>query len=333
MRVGIVGAGSMGAAHAAGWSAAGARTVGFVSAGHASARLLADRYGTDAYESFGDLLTKVDVIDLCVPTDLHHPMALEAAAAGVHVVCEKPIALSVEAGREMIEACDRAGVRLFVAMVVRFFPQYREAARLVRDGAIGEPGVLRLRRVSYPPRAGEPSWYHDPRRSGGMLLDLMIHDFDYARLLGGEVVRVHARGSRLRAASEHASPSFALVTLRFAGGAMALVEGGWAYPPGLFRTGFDLAGSGGVIEWDSDGSESIRRHLGPDGVGAARVGLPLSVLAEDPYTTEIKHVKRALELDEPFDVSPADALAALRIALAANTSLRSGRAVAPQEVG
>jgi myo-inositol 2-dehydrogenase/D-chiro-inositol 1-dehydrogenase len=330
MRVGIVGAGSMGSAHAAGWHAAGADLVGIVSAGHASARQLAERYGSDAYRSHRELLGKVDVIDLCVPSDLHHPMTLEAAAAGVHVVCEKPIALSVSDGREMIGACERAGVRLFVAMVVRFFPQYRSAARLVRDGVIGEPGVLRLRRVSYPPRLGEPSWFHDQRRSGGMVLDLMIHDFDYARVVAGEVVRVHARTTR---GSEVQSVRYALVTLRFAGGAIALVEGGWAYPPGLFRTGFDLAGSNGVIEWDSDSSEPIRRSLTAGGDGPAGVGLPLSVLAEDPYTTEIRHVHRALEQGEPFEVSPQESLEALRIALAARESLRTGRAVAPQEVG
>jgi myo-inositol 2-dehydrogenase/D-chiro-inositol 1-dehydrogenase len=328
VRVGIVGAGSMGAAHAAGWSATGAELMGFVSAGHESARELAARFGGNAYRRYGELLEKVDVIDLCVPTDLHHPMTLEAAAAGVHVVCEKPLALSVDDGREMIGACERAGVRLFVAMVVRFFPQYRAAAALVRDGAIGEPGVLRLRRVSFPPHAGESSWFHDVRRSGGMLLDLMIHDLDYAAMLAGDVVRVHAR-----APHDSDMPNYALVTLRFANGAIALVEGGWAYPPGLFRTGFDLAGSGGVIEWDSDSSEPVHRYHGTGGGHQERVGLPLSVLAEDPYTTEIRHVHRALERGEPFEVKPAEALAALYTALAARESLRTGRAVRPRGVG
>jgi myo-inositol 2-dehydrogenase/D-chiro-inositol 1-dehydrogenase len=220
MRVGIAGAGSMGAAHGAGWSATDAELVGFLSAGHESAVRLAERHGARAYRSLDDLLGDVDVIDLCVPTDLHHPLTLWAAAAGVHVVCEKPIALGVADAREMIEACERAGVRLFVAMVVRFFPQYRVAADLVRAGTIGDLGVLRLKRVSYPPRAGAASWFADPRRSGGMLVDLMIHDFDYARMLAGEVVRVHARATAPTSAGEPAR--YALVTLRFAGGAWRL---------------------------------------------------------------------------------------------------------------
>jgi myo-inositol 2-dehydrogenase/D-chiro-inositol 1-dehydrogenase len=214
MRVGIVGAGSMGAAHGAGWSATDAELVGFLSAGHESAVRLAERHRARAYRSLDDLLGDVDVIDLCVPTDLHHPLTLQAAAAGVHVVCEKPIALDAADGREMIEACERAGVRLFVAMVVRFFPQYRAAAELVRAGTVGDLGVLRLKRVSYPPRAGEGSWFADPRRSGGMLVDLMIHDFDYARMLAGDVVRVHARAPAPASAGDPAR--YALVTLRFA---------------------------------------------------------------------------------------------------------------------
>ncbi|MEX2541217.1 MAG: Gfo/Idh/MocA family oxidoreductase [Trueperaceae bacterium] len=329
MRVGIVGAGSMGEAHAAGWRATDARLVGFVSQGHASAERLAERHGARAYRTLDELLSDVDVVDLCVPSDLHHPMTLEAAAAGVHVVCEKPIALGLVQGREMIEACQRAGVRLFVAMVVRFFPQYRSAAQLIADGAIGDLGVLRLKRVSYPPRAGEQSWFDDAQRSGGMIVDLMIHDFDYAASLAGEVTRVHTR-TAVRPEGELAD--YALVTLRFASGAMALLEGGWVYPPGLFRVGFDLAGTEGVIEWDSDSSEPVRRFLSDSNANAAAVGLPLGGLEEDPYTGQIRHVHQALESGDPFAVTPEEALAALRVALAAKESLRTGRAVAPSEV-
>lgn len=256
-------------------------------------------------------------------------MTLQAAAAGVNVMCEKPIALSLADGREMIEACNLAGVRLFIAMVLRFFPQYAAAAELVQGGAIGKPGVLRLKRVSYQPGAGESSWYRNMRRSGGMLLDLMIHDFDYARALAGEVERVYARGG---GAGPDGEPTYALVTLRFRSGAMALLEGGWAYPPGHFRTGFDLAGNEGLIEWDSDSSEPVQRFLAADPGGSARVGLPLSLLSEDPYTTEIKHVHAALQSGEPFALTPNDALEALRLALAARRSLKSGRAIDPREV-
>ena len=331
MRVGIVGAGSMGRVHAAGWQAAGADLVGVVSRGGASARSLAQAHGARAFPDLDALLSEVDVVDLCVPSDLHHPMTLRAAAAGKHVVCEKPLALSVADADAMIEACERAGVRLFIAHVLRFFPQYRAAAEAVRAGHLGQMGVMRFRRVAYPPREGASSWFADESRSGGMICDLMVHDFDYALSLAGPVARVFARS--LRSRHPESNRDYALVTLGFESGAMALVEGGWVYPAGTFRTGFDLAGTDGVIEWDSESTESIHRYLLPTETGAApEVGLPLTVMAEDPYTTEIKHVHAALVSGEPFAVTPAEAAAALRIGLAARTSLRTGRSVAPSEV-
>jgi predicted dehydrogenase len=252
-------------------------------------------------------------------------MTLQAAAAGKHVVCEKPLALTLEQGEAMITACERAGVRLFVAMVVRFFPQYRAAQQLVAGGQLGSLGVLRLKRAAYQPRKEVDNWYLDEARSGGMVVDMMIHDFDYARWLAGPVARVYARSAR---GQVPASPGdYALVTLRFASGAIALIEGAWANPPGVFRTGFDLAGSAGLIEWSSDEPVTLRTFLEPRPGEAAAVGLPLAPLAEDPYTTQIKHVHRALVTGEPFAVTPQDALEALRIALAARESLKSGRVV------
>lgn len=331
MRVGIVGAGSMGRAHAAGWRAAGAEIVGVVSKTGVSARALAEAHGARAFADLDALMAEVEVVDLCVPSDLHHPMTLRAAAAGKHVVCEKPIALSLAHAAEMIDACERAGVRLFVAHVLRFFPQYRTAAEVVRAGRLGRLGVLRFKRVSSPPRPGQASWFADEARSGGMICDLMVHDFDVAAMLAGTVRRVFARS--LRASRPDSARDYALVTLGFESGAMALIEGGWAYPAGVFRTGFDLAGTDGLIEWDSESSESVRRYLLAAEPGKApEVGLPLTVMAEDPYTTEIKHVHDALVHDRPFAVTPQEATTALRIGLAARASLRSGRSVDPHEV-
>ena len=331
MRVGIVGAGSMGNAHAAGWRAAGAEIKGVASLDDGSAQRLAQACGARVYTGLETLLPDVDVVDLCVPSDLHASMTMRAAEAGTHVVCEKPIALTMGDARAMTAACERAGVRLFVAHVVRFFPQYRAAATAVQAGQLGQLGVLRLRRLSYAPRRGESSWFDDETRSGGIVLDLMVHDLDYALWLAGPATRVFA--TSVKSTDPTAPNDYVQATVRFESGAMALVEGGWAYPPGLFRTGFDLAGRDGLIEWDSDSTESIHRALHADGAdAAAEVGLPLTVMAEDPYTTEIKHVHDALQHDRPFDVSPQEATAALQLGLAVRASLRSGRSVVPAEV-
>ncbi|HEY8497374.1 MAG TPA: Gfo/Idh/MocA family oxidoreductase [Limnochordales bacterium] len=321
MRVGLVGAGVMGRVHAAGWAAAGAELVAVFSRDEDRARELAGQYGARVVGSYADLLREVDVVDICVPTHLHHDMALEAFSQRRHVVCEKPIALTEAEGREMIAAAERAGVRFFVAMVLRFFPQYRLTQELVAQGRIGQVGVIRLKRVSYTPNKPGDNWYLDHARSGGMIVDLMVHDFDFACWLAGDVTRVYARA---------AGDRYALATLRFANGAMALVEGGWANPPGVFRTAIDVAGTQGVIEWSSDSTATIRTFLRqPEGT-AGEVGLPLSPLAEDPYTTQIKHAYEAIRTGADFAVTPEDALRALRVALAAKESVRTGRSVSLQ---
>ena len=330
MRIGIIGAGSMGQVHAAAWLEAGAQVVAVNSGSLESALWLAAQYGARVCSSLAELLEHSDVVDLCVPTHLHHAMTLEAASAGKHVVCEKPIALEIGDARAMIAACEQAGVRLFIAHVVRFFPQYRAARDHVQSGQIGNLGVIRLKRAAYQPRVSGENWFLDSQKSGGMILDLMVHDFDYARWLGGPVAQVFAKSAR---ASRTDSPTdFALVTLEFESGAMAQIEGGWAYPAGVFRTGFDIAGSSGLIEWSSDDTNTIKSFLEPTNSGVAEVGLPLSILAEDPYLTQIKHVKQALETRTEFLVTPTEALEALRIGLAAKRSLETGRSISIAEV-
>jgi len=330
MRVGIVGAGTMGVMHAAAWAQTGAKLVGVYSLRDGPE--LAHRYSAKVFERYDELLKAVDVVDLCVPTNLHPAMTAQAAEAGKHVVCEKPPALTMAEGEAMIATCERAGVRLFIAMVVRFFPQYRAAQQLVAAGQLGALGVLRLRRAAYQPRKEVDNWFLDEARSGGMVVDMMIHDFDYARWLAGPVIRVYAQSAR--ALAPDSSGDYALVTLRFASGAMAIVEGAWANPPGVFRTGFDLAGSEGLIEWSSDDTATIRTFLQPSAAQAAAcpersegAGLPLAPLPEDPYTSQLKHVYRAIKTGEPFAVTPQDSLEALRIALAARESLQTGLVV------
>ena len=95
----------------------------------------------------------VDVVDICTPTHLHYEMALAAAAAGKHVVCEKPLARTLAQGQAMVAACRRAGVRLLVAHVVRFFPEYALAQALVAAGRSGGPACCGCRGAASGPRS------------------------------------------------------------------------------------------------------------------------------------------------------------------------------------
>ncbi|MCG3209218.1 MAG: Myo-inositol 2-dehydrogenase [Anaerolineae bacterium] len=329
MKIGIVGTGFMGVTHAAGWAETPATIAGFVSASAESAGALAGQYGAKIYPDFESMLAEVDVVDICTPTHLHHAQVLQAAAAGKHIVCEKPLARTVPDARQMIVACDAAGVKLLVAHVVRFFPEYAQARAAVARGDIGQPAVVRLTRGTFRPKKPVDNWFTDFEKSGGMMLDLMIHDFDYARWISGEVESVFAKN--ISSAHPAAPIDYGLAILKHRGGAISHVEGSWAYPPPLFRTRLEIAGSDGWLEADSDKMAAIRLHLHQTQTDAPDVPLPGSPLSESPYTTQLKSFYAALAHDAPVPITAADGLAALQIALAAIESAQTGQPVTIDE--
>ena len=253
-------------------------------------------------------------------------MVLLAAQAGKDIVCEKPLARTVAQGQEMIAACTKAGVRLYVAHVVRFFPEYVQAKAQVDAGAIGDPAVLRFTRGSFQPKKATDNWFVDFEKSGGMMLDLMIHDLDYARWVAGDVQTVFAK--KLSSSHPEAGVDHGLAILTHKSGAISHVEGSWAYPPPMFRTKFEIAGSNGLIQQDSGKTAALSLHhyQVKDG-DVPDVALPSSPLSEDPYTTQIKAFYDSLVNDTAVPVTGADGLAALQIALAAIESAESGQPV------
>jgi predicted dehydrogenase len=271
------------------------------------------------------MLPDVDVVDICTPTHLHLEMTLQAAAAGKHVVCEKPLARSSAQALEMIAVCRKAGVKLLVAHVVRFFGQYALAKASVANGDIGKPGVIRLSRGSFRPKKPDGNWFLDESKSGGILMDLMIHDYDYARWIAGDVESVFAK----RVLNEHpeAPVDYGLVILKHRSGALSHIAGAWAYPPPTFRTHLEIAGDGGLIEFDSADTAPILNLLAKTNSDSPDVGLPSSPVSESPYTTQLKEFYAVLLGEKEPRVLAEDGLAAVQIAEAAIQSAASGKAV------
>ncbi|NOZ73491.1 MAG: Gfo/Idh/MocA family oxidoreductase [Chloroflexi bacterium] len=325
MKVGIVGVGAMGGTHAAAWKETPATMVGFVAEHPEHAEQMAARYEARAYPDLASLLPDIDVLDICTPTYWHHAMVLQAAAAGKHIICEKPLARTVAQGREMIRLCEKAGVKLLVGHVVRFFPEYVRAKEAVVAGQVGEVAVMRFQRDVFRPRKLKDNWFLEFEKSGGMILDLMIHDFDYARWVAGDVTQVFCKhiGDPQTSPGDHA-----LAILTHANGAITHVEGSWAYPPPTFRTRFEIAGSEGLLVHDSEATAPIATYWHKDGDEAAGdVPVPASPLLESPYTTQIKAFYDHLTTGAPLPLTAEDALAALEIALAAVEAAGSGHVV------
>src|SRR5258708_21463939 len=139
----------------------------------------------------------------------------------------------------------------------------------------------------------------------------MIHDFDYAGWLAGEVERVYALKTHVGGGYAQCVQAI----LRLKSGAIALIDGGWAYPPGVFRTGLDLSGTDGLIEWTSDQPSPLLTFFPPRTEETASVGLPTSGLTDDPFAAELRHPYQGIQSGDPFEVTAEDALEALRLSL------------------
>jgi predicted dehydrogenase len=325
--VGIVGAGLAGKMHAERWAQLPVELAGFYALPPEPARAAAGQYGGRAFSTLEELLSAADVVDVCTPTPTHRDLVLAAAAAGKDVICEKPIARHLHEAEEMIAACDAAGVRLFIAHVVRFFPEYARAKEIIDSGQLGRPGMIRTVRGGNCPAPDTRNWFSDFEQSGGVILDLLIHDIDYVRWCLGDVATVFARGLTF---SDVEDADHVLLTMRFENGAMGHLEGSWAYPPGNFRTRLEIAGDGGLLECDSLDTRPLSLTLKREEAAlAAGVPVPKSPVnaTDDPYYREIAHFLSCLESGDDFSVSAQDGLEALRIALAAIESMRTGRPV------
>jgi predicted dehydrogenase len=331
-RVGIVGAGLTGTLHAGHWARLPVELVGFFTRTPERAQVAAERYGGRAFPSLPALLETVDIVDVCTPTPTHRDIVLAAASTDADIICEKPMARNLRDAEAMVRGCREAGVRLFMAHVVRFFPEYSRAKSILDSGQLGRPGVVRTVRGGNYPAPDTMNWYIDFEQGGGVILDMVIHDIDYVRWCFGEVTRVFARGLTF---SDAQDADHVLVTLRFENGTLGHLEGSWAFPPGNFRTRLEIAGDQGLLEVDNLNTGPMSVTLKQEASArAAGVPVPESPMAprDDPYYLELAHCLHCLETGQDFLVSPEDGVEALRIAVAAIRSLRTGQPVAPADI-
>lgn len=321
LRVGLVGAGGISHVHVAAWQALGASLFVYSKDGAGD---LAKEHGITQVTSQDDLFARVDVVDIVTPSASHRDVALAAIAAGKHLVCEKPLAATSAAAIEILHAARAVGAKVYPAHVVRYFPEYVAMKRAIDAGRIGEPAVLRFTRAGEAPRTG--SWFFDEASGGGIILDQMIHDLDQARWLAGEVTRVYAVQNPPTTDGTVPSPVTAHVTLTHVNGAISHVQGFWG-PPGLtFRTSVEVAGSAGMLSYESPDDGAVNTDL-PFGSSAVDY-VPVSVQAENPYTWELREFAEAFAGGPEPRVGMEDGILAVALAEAAVASIKSGQAVA-----
>ncbi len=280
------------------------------------------------YANFRDMLveSRPDAVIVSVPTYLHEEYVIEALAHGCHVLCEKPFALNRHTGEKMVAAKDRAKAVLMVAQVLRFWPQYVEIKRMIERGKMGSVKVVHAHRLGTTHAMG--SWFLDPAKSGGCLLDLQVHDVDYVYWLLGYPSEIRTVGIR----SESGCWDHVSTTLR-CGPAVATIEASflmadsWPFTCSVQVTGtravaeYGFRVSGNVSEREQAADELI---LYPAGSGATRV----DTSREDMYVAQLKHFVECVKENRDSSVCPLqESLDVMSLMDASLQSAETGRPV------
>jgi myo-inositol 2-dehydrogenase/D-chiro-inositol 1-dehydrogenase len=273
-------------------------------------------------------LAEIDAVVICTPTNTHYQMILDAAAAGKHIFCEKPIDMSVDRIKRINEVVTRQGIKLMVGFNRRFDPNFLKVREMVQAGKIGEPQLLRItsRDPSVPPE-------EYLRAAGGLFLDMTIHDFDMARyLVGSEVVEVYARATALT------DPVFqklgdwdtAVTTLAFRNGALGAIDNSRKAVYGYDQR-VEVFGSEGMLTVTNNTPDN---HIYLDRTGT-HSALPLNFFLErypQSYLNEMQAFVDAVLDNQPVPISGHDGLMAVAISLAAAQSVRENRPVKLDQV-
>jgi myo-inositol 2-dehydrogenase / D-chiro-inositol 1-dehydrogenase len=332
LRIGVIGVGRIGAMHArllAG-QVPGAAVAAVTDALPEPARALGEELGVPVADSAADLLGRsdVDAVAICSSTETHAPLIAAAAEAGKAIFCEKPVSHDLVEVDRALDVVRQAGVPFQIGFNRRFDPAHQSVRDAVASGRVGEPQLLRITsRDPYPP----PASY--VRVSGGIFLDMTIHDFDMARYVtGSEVAEVYARGAvRIDASFADAGDvDTAVIVLVHESGCITTIDNSRQAVYGYDQR-VEVFGSGGMAA-----SENPLRHTGivRTAEGTSAPPLPDFFLERyiPSYIREWEAFVGAVSAGEETPAGVDDARAPLVIGLAAGRSLDEGRPVRVEEV-
>ena len=266
---------------------------------------------------------EIDAILIGSPSAEHAQQMIECAEAGKHIFCEKPIALDPEIIRNALAEVDKSGVKLQVGFNRRFDPNFAAVQHQVASGALGDPHIIRI--TSRDP-APPPAEY--VAGSGGMFLDMTIHDFDMARFLSSsEVTEVHAYGAVLvdPEIGKAGDIDTAVISLKFANGALGIIENSRKAVYGYDQR-VEVFGAKGTAMADNNTPTSM---IVLNESGTIR-DKPLYFFLErykTAFVSEMQAFVDAIREDKPTLVSGKDGLVPVLIAMAAKESLKTGKPV------
>ncbi len=258
-----------------------------------------DLSGLSRYRDIDELICdpELDLIDVCLPPDWHAEVSVAALEAGKHVFCEKPIALTATDANRMVRAAERSGKLLMIGHVLPFFPEFHYVYRTIADGKYGAPLGGHFKRV-----ISDPLWlknFYDPKKIGGPMLDLHVHDAHFIRLVFGMPRAVHAVGSMRGAVAERFTSQFLYEPPRMVSAAGGVIDQ-QARP---FSYGFELYLERATMFCDYMALPKLGDELTPLTVLTDRgKALRPKLGSGDPldvFAAELKEVVRSVRAEEP----------------------------------
>ena len=329
LNVGLIGAGFMGQMHANVYAnIPEAQLVAVADQDEAKAREIAPDvvvYGTAEEMLKTELL---NIVDVCLPTYMHAEYTVKAAEAGAHVLCEKPMAMTLDEADRMIEAAEKAGVTFMIAHCIRFWPEYMVLKDIVDKGTLGKLTSLSCVRRSPTPTWSWDNWLTGPERSGGAALDLHIHDTDYVLYLFGKPASVFSSGIWDERGCVHI-----FTTYDYGSERSVFAEGGWDFPAAYpFNMSFSAVFEKGAVAMQPDlvvyeaEKDPVSPELPKPDIEAVQGVGNISELGG--YFNEIRYfVDCILEGKKPQIVTPQDARDSLETVLAELESAKTGKEV------
>ncbi len=274
----------------------------------------------------------IDAVLIATPNDLHYEITLAAARAGKHVLCEKPLAMSLDQADEMVAACDSAGVALMYAENLVFVPMYQRLKSLAAKGDIGQPFLVKQSQCHGGPYS---SWFWDINRAGGgVLLDMGCHSIhSICWTIGAWPEAVTATMGRYAHLEKGQGEDHAAVLLHFPGGALGIAENSWAMPGG--NDHLEVYGPHGRLTANLERGPAIAMYTAPAGETAfdtsnSRSGWQYPMYEEAwqfGFPQELQHFVDVVAGREQLKSSGADGRRVLEIICAAYESARTGRRV------
>ncbi|AEC17699.1 putative oxidoreductase [Gallibacterium anatis UMN179] len=334
IKVGIIGAGRIGRVHSESISkyvkGAEIKAISDIKVTEELQSWAASMGISHVYDDYRKILQdpEIDAVLVCSSTNTHAPISIEAAQAGKHIFCEKPVDPNKDKIREVLDVVDKAGVKFQVGFNRRFDHNFKAIKDRVIAGDIGEPHLIRV--TSRDPDAPPIEYV---KVSGGMFFDMTIHDFDMIRYLSGsEVVEVYAAGGVLvnPEIGKAGDIDTAVITLKLANGAIGVIDNSRKAVYGYDQRA-EVFGSKGAVQTSND-TNSTAIYSCEAGVIAEKPKYFFLERYMQSFAEEIRCFIDSIVNDTPTAVNGNDGLQPVLIALAAQKSLEEGRPVKLSEV-